>query len=158
MATERPAEVLRNLLKHMGLEAEVVAQEDAERITLEVKGPETGLVIGKKGQTLDSLQYLVNKIVSKGVPEDAESKPINVDAEGYRGRRAEALTEMAHKLADKARKSGKPVAAEPMSAADRRVIHVALAEAQGVTTRSEGEGIYRHLVVIPTAGGDAAPK
>jgi spoIIIJ-associated protein len=159
---ERATEVLGQLLKHMGLEAEVVAHEDEERIMLEVKGPETGLVIGKKGQTLDSLQYLVNKIVSKGSPKneegESESKPINVDAEGYRERRAEALTELAHKLADKARKSGKPVAAEPMSAADRRVIHVALAEAQGVTTRSEGEGIYRHLVVIPTGGESTAPK
>jgi spoIIIJ-associated protein len=146
---DRAAEVLGQLLKNMGLEAEVVASEDAERITLEVKGPETGLVIGKKGQTLDSLQYLVNKIVSKGIAEDAESKPINVDAEGYRGRRAESLIELAHKLAEKVRTTGKPVAAEPMSAADRRVIHVALAEAQGVTTRSEGEGIYRHLIVVP---------
>ena len=153
---EEAANILRQILSKMGVEHEVVPSETEERITLEVKGPETGLVIGKKGQTLDSLQYLVNKIVSKGVPEDAESKPINVDAEGYRGRRAEALTEMAHKLADKARKSGKPVAAEPMSAADRRVIHVALAEAQGVTTRSEGEGIYRHLMVIPTAGDSPA--
>ena len=84
---DQAGQVLEKLLGHMGLEAEVVATEDDERVTLEIKGPETGLVIGKKGQTLDSIQYLVNKIVSQGVPEDAESKPINVDAEGYRGRR-----------------------------------------------------------------------
>jgi len=149
---ERPAEVLRQLLQHMGIDAEVIAQEDEERITLEVKGPETGLVIGKKGQTLDALQYLVNKISSRGIAEDVESKPVSVDAEGYRGRRAESLTELAHALAEKARRTGKPVAAEPMSPGDRRVIHVALAEAEGVTTRSEGEGIYRHLVVIPAQG------
>src|SRR5262249_28776792 len=100
--SEKASEVLRALLDKMHVEHEVVATEDAERVTLEVKGPETGLVIGKKGQTLDALQYLVNKIVSKGVPEDAESKPINVDAEGYRGRRAESLIELAHRLADKA--------------------------------------------------------
>jgi len=148
---DKAATVLTQLLEHMGLQAEVVATEDAERITLEVKGPETGLVIGKKGQTLDSLQYLVNKIVSKGVAEDAESKPINVDAEGYRGRRAESLIELAHRLAEKAKRTGRPVEAEAMSAADRRVIHVALAEMEGVSTHSEGEGIYRHLVVVPTS-------
>jgi spoIIIJ-associated protein len=153
MPNDNAAEVLGKLLTHMGLEHEVVATDDGERINLEVKGPETGLIIGKKGQTLDALQYLVNKIVSQALPEGADGKPINVDAEGYRGRRAETLVELAHKLAEKAMSTGKPQAADPMSPAERRVIHVALAEKAGVTTRSEGEGIYRHLVVVPT--GDA---
>jgi len=150
---EEAANILRQILTKMGVEHEVVPSETEERITLEVKGPETGLVIGKKGQTLDSLQYMVNKIVSKSLGE-AEGKPITVDAEGYRGRRAEALVELAHKLAEKAKRTGRPVAADPMSAADRRIIHVTLAEMKGLTTQSEGEGIYRHLVVIPTRDGD----
>jgi spoIIIJ-associated protein len=157
MAVEHAADTLRKLLSAMGVEAEVVATEDAERITLEVKGPETGLVIGKKGQTLDALQYLVNKILGKQLGE-GQGKPLTVDAEGYRGRRAESLIELAHRLAEKARRTGRPVAADPMSPADRRVIHVALANTPGLTTRSEGEGIYRHLVIIPTddgVGGDA---
>jgi spoIIIJ-associated protein len=142
--------VLETLLTKMGLEAAVDAREDEERITLVVGGPETGLVIGKKGQTLDALQYLVNKIVSQKLEDDEDGKPINVDSEGYRERRAESLVELAHRLAEKARRTGRPVAADPMSPADRRVIHVALADAEGLTTRSEGEGIYRHLVIIPT--------
>src|SRR6516162_2098136 len=125
--SEKAAEVLSTLLDKMHVEHEVVATEDEERVTLEVRGPETGLVIGKKGQTLDALQYLVNKIVGKRVGEGA-SKPITVDAEGYRSRRAESLVELAHRLADKARRTGRPVAANPMSPADRRVIHVALAD------------------------------
>src|SRR3954465_6760871 len=137
--SEKAAEVLRTLLDKMHVEHEVVASETEERITLEVKGPETGLIIGKKGQTLDSLQYLVNKIVSKKAGE-GEGKGVTVDAEGYRARRAEALVELAHKLAEKAKRAGRPVAADPMSAADRRVIHVTLAEMAGLTTRSEGEG------------------
>jgi spoIIIJ-associated protein len=145
---DKAAEVLRKLLAEMGVEAEVAASEDDERVSLEVKGPETGLVIGKKGATLDALQYLVNKIVSRA--QGDEGKPINVDAEGYRSRRAESLVELAHRLAEKAKRTGKPVAADPMSPADRRVIHVALANMPGLTTRSEGEGIHRHLVVIPT--------
>ena len=150
---EEAANILRTILSKMGVEHEVVPSETEERITLEVKGPETGLVIGKKGATLDSLQYLVNKIVSKKLGE-GEGKPISVDAEGYRERRAESLVELAHKLADKAKKTGRPVACDPMSAADRRIIHVTLANMPGLTTRSEGEGIYRHLVVIPTRDGD----
>jgi spoIIIJ-associated protein len=151
---EEAAKILREILSKMSLEAEVVPSENEERITLEVKGPETGLIIGKKGQTLDSLQYLVNKIRSKQLGEGQDGKAISVDAEGYRSRRAEALVELAHKLAEKAKRTGRPVAADPMSAADRRVIHVALADMAGLTTRSEGEGIYRHLVVIPTGDGD----
>lgn len=152
---EEAAKVLRDILSKMGLEAEVVPSETEERITLEVKGPETGLIIGKKGMTLDALQYLVNKIVSNRL-EEGEGKAISVDAEGYRGRRAEALIELAHKLAEKAKRTGRPVAADPMSAADRRIIHVTLANMAGLTTRSEGEGIYRHLVVIPTGDDGGA--
>jgi spoIIIJ-associated protein len=154
---EDAAKLLREILDKMGLSGEVVPSETEERVTLEVKGPETGLIIGKKGQTLDSLQYLVNKIMSKRLGEQ-EGKAISVDAEGYRERRAEALVEMAHKMAEKAKRTGKPVAADPMSAADRRVIHVTLANMAGLTTRSEGEGIYRHLVVIPTGNSDGGGK
>ena len=142
--------VLSTLLEHMELGGEVIATEDDERVSLEVTGEETGLVIGKKGQTLDALQYLVNKIVSRIAGEE-ETKPIQLDAEGYRSRRAEALTELANRLAEKAIRTGQPVEVEPMSAGDRRVIHMALTEVSGVTTQSEGEGIYRHLVIIPTA-------
>jgi spoIIIJ-associated protein len=152
-AVDEAKQVLETLLAKMGLDAQVAAKDDGERVTLDVSGPETGLVIGKKGATLDALQYLVNKIVSQRIEDENESKPINVDCEGYRGRRAEALVELAHRLADKARRTGRPVAADPMSPADRRVIHVALAGAEGLTTRSEGEGIHRHLVIIPTGGG-----
>jgi spoIIIJ-associated protein len=154
---EEAANVLRQILGKMGLEAEVVPSESEERITLEVKGPETGLIIGKKGMTLDALQYLVNKIVSMKLGEN-EGKAISVDAEGYRERRAEALVELAHKLAEKAKRTGRPVAADPMSAADRRIIHVTLADMAGLTTRSEGEGIYRHLVVIPTGEHDGGAE
>ena len=154
---EEAAIILRTILSKMGVEHEVVPTETEERITLEVKGPETGLIIGKKGQTLDSLQYMVNKIVSKKLGE-GEGKPITVDAEGYRGRRAEALVELTHKLTEKTKRTGRPVAADPMSAADRRIIHVTLAEMKGLTTRSEGEGIYRHLIVIPTRDDGGAEQ
>jgi spoIIIJ-associated protein len=144
--------VLEALLSAMGFTAEVTAVEDDERILLEVKGPDTGLVIGKKGQTLDAIQYLVNRVASRGLAEGEFGKPIHVDAEGYRSRRAESLVELAHRLAEKAKRSGRPVEADAMSAADRRVMHVALANMPGIRTRSEGEGIYRHLVIFPSSG------
>lgn len=145
---DEAAEKLRGMLTRMAVDAEVVATEDADRVTLEVRGAESALVIGKHGATLDALQYLVNKMVVRDDTE-ASDKPIVVDAEGYRERRAEALVEMAQRLADKVRTSGKPMAAAPMSPADRRVMHLALAEEPGVTTRSEGEGTARRLMILP---------
>jgi len=145
------------MLTRMGFGGEVIPTEDDERITLEIRGVEAGIVIGKQGSTLDALQYLVNKMTARGEIEGR--KPISVDAEGYRGRRAEALVELALRLAEKAKKTGRAVAVHPMSAGDRRVMHMALAEAPGVTTRSEGEGAYRRVMVIPdgaTGAADAA--
>jgi spoIIIJ-associated protein len=152
-AAEEARTMLVGLLERMGVGGEVVTHEDDERITLEIRGVDSGLVIGRQGATLDALQYLVAKMVSRGSEHepgrDPGRKPIAVDTEGYRSRRAESLVELAHRLADKARKTQRPVMVHPMSAADRRVIHLALAEAPGVTTRSEGEGTQRRLVVVP---------
>jgi spoIIIJ-associated protein len=146
---DQARQALTGLLEHMGIVAQVEASEAEDHVLLEVRGEETGLVIGKKGATLDAIQYLVNKMVARG---DGPRKPIYVDAEGYRARRAESLQELAHKLAAKARKTGRPVAVDPMSPADRRVMHLALADVEGLTTRSEGEGMQRHLVIIPSGG------
>jgi spoIIIJ-associated protein len=147
--TERGAEArqtLETLLGHMGIEATVQVREDDERVTLDVAGSETGLVIGKKGQTLDALQFLMNKMINR----DREGrKPIVVDAEGYRGRRAEALVELALRLGEKAVHTQRVVTVNPMSPHDRRIMHMALADVPGVTTRSEGEGSFRRLLIVP---------
>lgn len=148
------ADNLRGILERMKLDVELVATEDDERISLEVRGAESAMVIGKHGAMLDALQYLVNKMNSSQT--DEFPKPVQVDAEGYRQRRADSLIELAHRLADKARKSGRPVAASPMSPADRRIMHMALADATDVSTQSEGEGPSRHLVILPGKGATAA--
>lgn len=151
--TAQAAETLQALLSHMGMAAEVVTHEEAERVVLEVRGDDAALVIGKHGVTLDALQYLVNKLCWRGTEGGDELErhlPIVVDAEGYRQRRSDALIDLARRMADKARKTHRPVVAAPMSAGDRRVMHLALAEEAGIRTHSEGEGAARHLVVTAT--------
>lgn len=143
---ERAAKVLREILDLMGVDAEVSAFDDGDRIILDAHGTESGLVIGKKGATLDALQYVVNRIVFKR-PHDGPM--VIVDAEGYRGRREDSLVDLAQRLAEKVVKTGRPVPVEPMSAHDRRIVHMALAEHEGVSTESEGEGLFRRVVIFP---------
>jgi spoIIIJ-associated protein len=120
---ELAAKVLREVLEYMGIDAEVSAFDDGERIILDAHGSESGLVIGKKGATLDALQYLVNRIVFK---KPGEATSVIVDAEGYRGRREDSLTDLARRLAEKA-----------------------VADHPDVTTESEGEGMARRVVIFP---------
>ena len=143
---EEAARVLRDILDRMSVDAEVSAFDDGDRIILDAHGSESGLVIGKKGATLDSLQYLVSRIVFK---KPGEATPIVVDAEGYRGRREDSVSDLARRLAEKAVRSGRPVPVEPMSPQDRKVVHKTLAEHPGVRTESEGEGSARRVVIFP---------
>lgn len=145
-------EVLENLLRHMGIEGTVELSEDDERITLDVQGEETSLVIGKKGQTLDSLQMLLSKMLGRGLGARADGprgKPIVIDAEGYRQRRIDSLVAMAERLGEKAKESQRTVAVDAMNAHDRRIIHVTLDKVAGVRTHSEGEGMDRRLLIVP---------
>lgn len=143
---EHAAGVLREILDRMGIDAEVSAFDDGDRIILDAHGGESGLIIGKKGATLDSLQYLVNRIV---FPKPGEKPLVVVDAEGYRGRREDTLIDLANRLAEKAQRSGQPVAAEPMTPHDRRIVHMALKEHPSVRTESEGDEPQRRVVVFP---------
>ena len=146
-------EALEKLLGLAGLEATVTTRLEGERILLEVEGPDSGLVIGKQGATLEALQFLVNKVVYRDAMGPA---PILVDAEGYRGRRADSLRSLARRLAEDAKRSGRRIYMAPMSASDRRVVHMQIAEIPGVSTQSEGEGMQRRLVIIPDPAGELA--
>jgi spoIIIJ-associated protein len=103
-------------------------------------------LIGRKGETLDALEYLINKIVHKGAE---DKKRIVLDTENYRSRREESLVNLAHRLADKAKKMGRPVTISPMNAHDRRIIHLALQDDKILRTRSTGTGLYRKVVISP---------
>ena len=143
---QQATELLQGIIQRMGYEdLEVQSKVDDQRIVLDIVGDEERELVGKKGQTLDSLQYLLARAVnSRGI-----KCPITVDDGGYRERRKEALTELAKTLLEEATTTGKTIALNPLSAHDRRVIHVALEEEPGVTTRSEGDGIHKRVIVVP---------
>lgn len=139
-------EILEYLLSHIQITATVEASWVEERIRLNILSDGSGLLIGKRGQTLHSLQYIVNKIYNRSAPKKAH---IVVDTENYRERRRKALTEVAINLGNRAKKSGRPTSSSPMSAYDRRIIHLALKDDHRVRTKSKGDGALRKVVVFP---------
>ncbi|HEX4834771.1 MAG TPA: RNA-binding cell elongation regulator Jag/EloR [bacterium] len=152
-----PAAVARGvtatLVEAMGFRGSVRAHEDAGAVQVVITGSQLAPLIGRHGQTLEALELLVNLIVARRV---ARRVPVVVDAERYRERRREALQALASRTATRVRQMGQPVALEPMSASERRVIHTALAADPGVATHSEGEGASRHVVITPRDAPDSA--
>ncbi len=145
-AAETAKKILLDILRLLEVEATVDLKEESERILLNIKGDGSGLLIGRKGQTLDALEYLINKIVHK----DAEDKKrIVVDTENYRLRREDSLVQLAQRLAEKAKRLGRPVTISPMSAHDRRIIHLALQDDKTLRTWSTGSGLYRKVIISP---------
>lgn len=144
---------LRGILERMGVDAQVTCDEDDEAIRLNIATGERDVVIGRDGEVLSALQFVLNKIVNR-FPEGR--KRIVLDAEGFRDRRTEELTRLAARLADKAVRTGRVIRLTAMNAQDRRVVHVALKDRPGLTTRSEGEGLFRCLMIVPAgaARGD----
>jgi len=142
--------MLNQILGLMGETADVVvAASDDEGIELELKGDGSGILIGRRGQTLDALEYLVNRIVARRFKDPV---PILVDTESYRTRRRQQLERMALSMGEQAKRENKPVTLEPMPPRDRRIIHLALKDDPLVTTRSEGAGYLRSLEIIPAEG------
>ena len=137
---------LKGILERLEIEARVGMKEDGERIYLNIQGDGGGLLIGRKGQTLDALEYLVNKMVHKN---QEGKKRIVVDTENYRTRREESLVKLAKRLAEKARQLGRPVTISPMNAHDRRIVHLALQNDRSLHTRSTGTGLYRKVIISP---------
>ncbi|MEM7436491.1 MAG: KH domain-containing protein [Myxococcota bacterium] len=143
---EEAAEILEELMNLMDLEVQIEIRSDAERIELDATGPDSGRVIGKKGATLDALQFLINKMVNR-FP-DAR-RHVVVDSGDYRERHDDGLVSLAKRQAQRAVTEGKVVTLQPMNARDRRVIHMSLAKFEGVSTMSQGEGTRRRIQIIP---------
>jgi spoIIIJ-associated protein len=140
-------ETLLAILTRMGIEAQVTVEDTPEAISLTLQGADEGLLIGKRGQTLDALQYIVNKILSK---QGRENKQVIVDTEDYRKKREEALVSLAEKVSQKVRKTKKPVTLDNMTARERRIIHLTLQNDDTVVTKSSGEGHHRKIIVRPS--------
>lgn len=137
---------LREMLVNMGVTAKVEVFQRKDNTTLNINGNDLGMLIGKRGQTLDSLQYLLNLVVNKG---SIDKERIVVDVEGYRKRREETLRRLALKIADKVKLEHHKESLEPMSPHERRIIHATLQDFKEVYTYSEGVEPYRHIIVCP---------
>ena len=136
---------LQNVLQAMHMEVERCSKVDEEgALSIEMKGDNMGILIGKRGQTLDSLQYLTNRVANKM---QAGYVRVKLDTEDYRERRKETLENLARNIAHKVKRTRKPVTLEPMNPYERRIIHSALQGDKNVTTHSEGEEPYRRVVV-----------
>ena len=145
---ERSRELLGEMLSLLGASCtvEASADEDPGTIVLQVSGDSGGLLIGRRGQTLEALEYMMNRIVRRdGEP----SVRVRLDVERYRERRREYLDTLARRLAAKAKQTGRVVTLNPMSPRDRRVVHLALQGDAAVVTRSHGEGHFRKLLILP---------
>lgn len=136
---------LINVLNSMGIKAEIEVKEENDTIFMNLSGPKMGLVIGYRGETLDSLQYLVSLVVNKN--HDVPYKKVVLDTENYRSKREETLKRVAQKTAYKVKKTGRPYKLEPMNPYERRIIHSALQNYTDINTYSEGEEPFRRIVV-----------
>jgi len=138
------AKFLADVISKMGLTVIIEGYKNDECNYIEVKGQDSRVVIGKRGQTLDALQYLTNLVSNKNAE---EYKRVIIDVEGYRSRREKTLEQLAVKLAKKVLSTGRNARLEPMNPYERKVIHATLQHVNGITTRSEGEEPYRRVII-----------
>ncbi|MCD8364107.1 MAG: protein jag [Lachnospiraceae bacterium] len=144
--SEKAEEFLKNVFEAMQMEVTITVVEDEEEksLSIDLAGEDMGVLIGKRGQTLDSLQYLVSLVVNR---DENEYIRVKVDTENYRQRRKDTLENLAKNIALKVRRTGRAVVLEPMNPYERRIIHSALQADKYVETHSEGEEPYRKVIV-----------
>jgi spoIIIJ-associated protein len=140
-------DLVERIVDGIGVDAQLELEEDDETITVSANGPDLGMLIGRHGQTIDAIQYLANAAMYRGHAEDR--KAVVVDAAGYRARRRVSLEALAVRSAERAVAQGEPVELEPMTAVERKVVHVCLKDYAGVVTRSEGTEPNRFVVIDP---------
>lgn len=138
--------ILTRILEHVHVPTVVEAESSGDQITLNIISNGSGLLIGKRGKTLQALQYLVSKICQREVGENVS---VVVDTENYRSKRESGLVELAQQLSEKVKKARRPFTTGPLNAHDRRVVHLALKNDQNVRTKSKGEGNLRKVVIYP---------
>lgn len=142
--------ILDGILQRMDIHCPIILKETPDAVILNIQGDGSGLLIGKRGQNLDAIQYIVNKATSRF---SNNRKMVIIDTEAYRKRREDSLVSLAGKLADKVKKTKKSVTLSHLNAHDRRIIHLALQSDSSLTTKSRGEGDYRKIVIMPARKG-----
>jgi spoIIIJ-associated protein len=147
----RAREVLERIVEGVGVHCRIDLNEEEDALIATCTAGNLGLLIGKHGQTIDAVQYLVNAVVSRAYPDDR--KQIVVDASGYRARREATLASIAQRSAERAVQLGDRVELEPMTAVERKVVHIALRDRSDVETSSEGTEPNRFVVVMPAESG-----
>ncbi|MDD5132058.1 MAG: protein jag [bacterium] len=152
----RAKTIVDTVLAKIKVDGETKIANEGNKILIDINSTDSALLIGKKGQTLEAFQYIVNLMINKEIKNGLypgitleDKYKIIIDTEGYLIRREETLIKMAKNLADKVKESGKKAVLEPMSAHDRRSIHMALQDTPGIKTESEGEGSFRRIVIYP---------
>jgi spoIIIJ-associated protein len=138
--------ILQRIVDFITTDAKITVTESPDRIMFNVKGGNSAILIGKRGQTLEAIQYLVEKMVNK---QNENRVRIQIDAEGYLENKRSNLKKLAGRLADKAKRTGKPATIGQINAHDRRIVHIALKDDNGVKTQSMGDGLLKKLVIIP---------
>ena len=146
----RVREILERITGGLNLRCRIEIVEEDDSLVATLSGSNLGLLIGKHGQTIDAIQYLVNAIVWRAWPENR--KEVTIDAAGYRERRRGALESLAVRSAEEALASHSPVALEPMTAVERKIVHVVLKEFDGVETSSDGTEPNRAVIITPAGG------
>lgn len=150
---EKASEFLLGVLERMGISADIDIKDDNDKTTLEIQTKDTELVIGRRGVVMDALQHLVNKVIYRDRPagdrDKEKTKPLVVDAGGFRDKQIERLRGIAQRMGEKALQTKQIVPLQPMTPHDRRIVHMAIAEMPGLSSRSEGEGEDRHLLIVP---------
>ncbi len=146
---DRVEVLLDEILDALDLDAEVVIDEDDDEIAARIEGQDLGLLIGRRGQTIDALQLLCYRVAFRG---GGERKRVSVDAAGYRERRRETVERQADRAAERALESGKEIELEPMSSVERKIVHDRLKDRSGLETFSEGEEPERCVIVAPLVG------
>jgi len=139
--------LVARIVEAIGVDADVVARDEPEAIVVTCSGPDVGLLIGRHGQTIDAVQYLLNVIAYRAYGDD--KRDVVVDAAGYRARRQATLESLADRVAERGLESGEPEEHEPMTAVERKVVHLRLKEVAGIGTTSEGTEPNRYVVVVP---------
>ncbi|PKG24314.1 RNA-binding cell elongation regulator Jag/EloR [Niallia nealsonii] len=145
-SVEQAKEFLLDVCEKMGVMADITVEQEGKNITYQITGQKIAILIGKRGQTLNSLQYVTQLVINR---ESDQYYHVQLNAEGYRERRKEALIQLAERIAQKAARTGKEISLEPMPSEERKIIHAALVSFKEVKTYSTGENRNRHIVIAP---------